>query len=150
MLGEEKPQPFIPLDIDRQGDAKLGLINHPSLSPPNGRLPMPGNHISPPSMPLPIHQLVPQPNPLTTPDYTLDGGVYQGHGPTTLAKDWNAKVKVNLFFDSKLNERFRKNRSSDQLHKINTIQIIISHRTKLCRHKPTLLCLIHVQVCLEL
>lgn len=87
--GEEKPQPFILLDIDRQMDGKLIISNHISVSPPNGRLPMPSNHVPNPSIPLPSHLSQRQPQ-----AFMLDGGVYQGQPLITQSNEWNANIKV--------------------------------------------------------
>lgn len=78
LSGEEKPQPFIPLDIDKQGDGSMNISNHINLSPPNGRLPMSvsGQLTSPESA-----------------NFLLDGGVYQGQPMTVQSNDWNAKVE---------------------------------------------------------
>ncbi len=87
-LGEEKPQSFIPLDIDKQADGKLIIGNHINFSPPNGRLPMP----------VPLHLAPQQP-----PGFVPDGGVYQGQPLITQSNDWNPNTKVkdllgNLFY----------------------------------------------------
>ncbi len=103
LLGEDKPQTFIPLDIDRQVDGKLIIGNHINVSPPNGRLPVTPNHIPHPSMPVPPH-LSPHQSSPATPPLILDGGVYQGQPPTTQASDWNANTKVKGFiFHKKFN-----------------------------------------------
>lgn len=77
--GEEKPQPFIPLDIDKQGDGSMNISNHINLSPPNGRLPMSvsGQLSSPESG-----------------NFHLDGGVYQGQPMSAQSSDWNTNTKV--------------------------------------------------------
>jgi hypothetical protein len=66
------------LDIDKQGDGQMNISNHINLSPPNGRLPISvsGQLTSPES-----------------PNFLLDGGVYQGQSMTAQSNDWNAKVK---------------------------------------------------------
>ena len=89
--GEEKPQAFIPLDIDRQVDGKLVITNHINIGPPNGRLPMPSNFSPDTSMSLPPHQT----NSIAS--YKLDGGVYQGQPPSRQPNDWNQNTKVKLF-----------------------------------------------------
>jgi hypothetical protein len=91
--GEEKPQSFIQLDIDRQGDGKLAIGNHITVNPPNGRIPMPSNHVPNISMPIPSH--LPQHQP---PTYMLDGGVYQGQPSTTQSNDWNTNSRVKDYF----------------------------------------------------
>jgi hypothetical protein len=99
LLGEEKPQPFIPLDIDRQVDGKYVISNHVSVSPPNGRLPISSNYPPNNSIPLPSHISQSHPNTITSsppPQFVLDGGVYQGHSQTQPA-NWQANKKVNLF-----------------------------------------------------
>ncbi|CAF3578137.1 unnamed protein product [Rotaria sp. Silwood1] len=92
--GEEKPQPFIPLDIDRQIDAKLLPSNHINISPPNGRLPISSNYLPNSSIPLPSH--ISQPHPITattSSSFPLDGGVYQGQPPTQ-SNTWNPNTKI--------------------------------------------------------
>lgn len=102
-LGEDKPQIFIPLDIDRQMDGKLISNNHIVNGPPNGRLPMPSNFTPHTTMALSPHlsqqqQQQPQPtNPVTSSNYMLDGGVYQGQAPAKPLHDINSTTKVNLF-----------------------------------------------------
>ncbi|CAF2986338.1 unnamed protein product [Rotaria sp. Silwood2] len=91
--GEEKPQPFISLDIDRQIDGKPLPSNHINVSPPNGRLPMSSNYLPNSSIPLPLH--ISQSHPITataSPSFPLDGGVYQGQPPTQ-ANNWNPNTK---------------------------------------------------------
>ena len=85
--GEEKPQPFIPLDIDKQGDGPMNIGNHINLSPPNGRLPMSvsGQLSSPESA-----------------NFHLDGGVYQGQPMTPQSNDWNTNTKVRRISTRKL------------------------------------------------
>ncbi len=95
--GLDKPQAFIPLDIDRQVDGKLIIGNHINVNPPNGRLPMAANHVPNTSIPLPSHPSQHQLNPVT-PAFMLDGGVYQGQPPTTQLNDWNLNTKVKGFF----------------------------------------------------
>jgi hypothetical protein len=94
-LGEEKPQPFIVLDIDRQVDGKIVTSNHiSSASPPNGRLPMSTNYPSNNSLPMPSHLSQHLPSTIISPSpYALDGGVYQGHTPTQ-TNDWKPNTKV--------------------------------------------------------
>jgi hypothetical protein len=78
LSGEEKPQPFILLDIDRQVDGKLISSNHISVSPPNGRLPMSSNYLPNNLVPLPSHISQSHSNAIALPTFALDGGVYQG------------------------------------------------------------------------
>jgi hypothetical protein len=87
-LGEDKPQPFIPLDIDRQVDGKIAISNHVNISSPNGRLPMSSNYVPNTSMPLPLHL---SQHKLNTPD----GGVYHGQPPPNQTNQWalNSNVK---------------------------------------------------------
>ncbi|CAF0883691.1 unnamed protein product [Rotaria sp. Silwood1] len=92
--GEEKPHPFIPLDIDRQVDGKLVTSNHINMSSPNGRLPMSLNYTSNTSMPLPLPFSQHQINPVTSPAFALDGGVYQGQSVPTKSDNWNPNTKV--------------------------------------------------------
>jgi hypothetical protein len=97
LLGEDKPQPYIVLDIDRQVDGKLVTSNHITVSPPNGRLPMSSNYPPNNSLPLLTHTSQPHPNaiPLSAP-HSLDGGVYQGQQPPQ-SSNWIPNTKVNLF-----------------------------------------------------
>lgn len=94
LLGEEKPQPYIPLDIDRQVEGKLVTSNHVSVSPPNGRLPMSASYLPNNSNLLPSHISQSHPNTTTSSPLllSLDGGVYQGHSQT------QPNTKVNFFF----------------------------------------------------
>ena len=95
-LGEEKPQPFIPLDIDRHVEGKPVISNHTNMSPPNGRLPTSPNYLPNSSMPLPSHLTHPYSQPITTsPPLALDGGVYQGQPPSNQPTEWNPTSKVN-------------------------------------------------------
>jgi hypothetical protein len=89
LSGEEKPQPFITLDIDRQVDGKLITSNHISVSPPNGRLPMLPNYLPNNLAPLPSHISQSHSNAIALPTFALDGGVYQGGQPSQLP---NTKV----------------------------------------------------------
>ncbi|CAF0751144.1 unnamed protein product [Adineta steineri] len=92
--GEEKPQPFIILDIDKQVDGKIVSSNHISISPPNGRLPIPTNYLPNSSIPLPSHISQSHPTSVTTnPPFSLDGGVYQGQPPSQ-SNNWNANTRV--------------------------------------------------------
>ncbi|CAF0840852.1 unnamed protein product [Adineta ricciae] len=96
--GEDKPQVFIPLDIDRQTDGKLITINHVDTGLPNGRIPIPSNfipHTTPILPPHVSHQN--QNNPITSSNFTLDGGVYQGQLPTAAkpVHDVNSNIKMN-------------------------------------------------------
>ncbi|CAF2082672.1 unnamed protein product [Rotaria magnacalcarata] len=84
--GEEKPQAFITLDIDRQIDGKLIIANHTSTSPPDGRLPT--------SRTLPPHLSQQQQNQEVSPAFIIDGGVYQGQSTLTQPADWNPKRKA--------------------------------------------------------
>jgi hypothetical protein len=102
VLGEEKPQPFITLDIDRQVDGKLVTSNQLNMNAPNGRLPMSSNYPGTGLLPLPSYLSQPQlqPNAISSLPM-LDGGVYQGHSqmPTaTLAaqsNNWNSNSIVS-------------------------------------------------------
>ncbi len=97
LLGEEKPQPFIPLDIDRQVDGKVVPSNHISVSPPNGRLPMSSNYLLNNSTPLPLNISQSHPNAIpSSPPFALDGGVYQGQSQIQ-RNTWNTSANVNLF-----------------------------------------------------
>ncbi|CAF4368002.1 unnamed protein product, partial [Adineta steineri] len=51
--GEDKPQTYIPLDIDRQSDGKLVTSTPINVGVPNGRLPVPSNFVPNTSMSLP-------------------------------------------------------------------------------------------------
>jgi hypothetical protein len=98
-LGEEKPQPFISLDIDRQVDGKVVISNHININPPNGRLPMSLNYVPNTSMPLPPHLSQHQQNLLPSSPLTLDGGVYQGQQPPPMqSNEWNPNTRVKCFF----------------------------------------------------
>lgn len=46
-------------------------------------------------MSIPSHVSPHPPNP-SIPPFMLDGGVYQGHPPTTQSNDWNPNTKVKL------------------------------------------------------
>jgi len=97
--GEEKPQPFIPLDIDRHVEGKTVVIsNHTNMSPPNGRLPTSSNYLPNSSMPLSSHLSHPYPQPITTaPPSDLDGGVYQGQSVAATSNktnEWNPTNKI--------------------------------------------------------
>ena len=109
LLGEEKPQPFISLDIDKQVDGKVVTSNHISGAP-NGRLPLSSNYQAPGLLPLPSYLSAAQPNTHSASSgLLLDGGVYQGQGPSSLppsssspaatttaqANDWNSNQKVS-------------------------------------------------------
>ncbi len=99
LLGEEKPQPFITLDIDRQVDGKFITSNHINVSPPNGRLPISLNYPPNNLTPLPSHLSQPHPSTVTSlSPFALDGGVYQGHPPTQLTPKVNFR---NLLFIKK-------------------------------------------------
>ncbi|UJR28466.1 hypothetical protein I4U23_009705 [Adineta vaga] len=93
--GEEKPQPFIPLDLDRHVDGRIVTSNHISISPPNGRLPTPISYLSNSSIPPPsqITQLHPTSVPTMPSPFALDGGVYQGQ---SLAQqpNWNSNTRL--------------------------------------------------------
>ncbi|CAF3438668.1 unnamed protein product [Rotaria socialis] len=92
--GEEKPQPYIPLDIDRQIDGKLLPNNHINVSPPNGRLPMSSNYLPNSSTPLPSHISQSHQNTSTaTSPFALDGGVYQGQSQNQ-SNNWNTNPKT--------------------------------------------------------
>lgn len=91
---------FIPLDIDRQMDGKLITTNHVTTGLPNGRIPIPSNFTPHTAMILPPHvSQQNQNNPITSSNFTLDGGVYQGQPPTATKTmhDVNSNVKVKLF-----------------------------------------------------
>ena len=105
-LGEEKPQLFIPLDIDRQIDGKLlPTSNHIDLSTSNGRLPISPNYLPNSSISLPPNRSQSHPNAMTTSSlHVLDGGVYQGQ-TSTQANHWNANAMVVLF-NSQINFLF--------------------------------------------
>jgi hypothetical protein len=95
IVGEEKPQPFIPLDLDRQVDGKIVSNHHISTSPPNGRLPTSSNSLPNSILPMPSHLI--QPHSLatnTSPTISLDGGVYQGQSPVQV-NEWNPNAKVS-------------------------------------------------------
>ncbi|CAF0883916.1 unnamed protein product [Rotaria sordida] len=77
--GLEKPQPFIPLDIDRQIDGKLVTSNHINISPPK--------------VPLPLHLSQHKTNSVASPAFILDGGVYQGQPTSTKSDNWNLNTK---------------------------------------------------------
>lgn len=104
VTGEEKPQPFIPLDIDRHVEGKTVISNHTNMSPPNGRLPTSSNYLPNSSMPLPSHLSHPYSQPITTaPPSDLDGGVYQGQSVAATSNkthEWNPTNKVNDFLFS--------------------------------------------------
>ena len=100
-LGEERPQPFIILDLDRQVDGKLVISNHISVSPPNGRLPVSSNYYPNNLSPLPSH--IAQPTPTAVPTYALDGGVYQGgQAPMQLNPKVNSFTGERNFFKNDL------------------------------------------------
>ena len=106
--GEEKPHPYIPLDLDRQADGKAAtttMSNHIGISPPNGRLPTSSNYLPNSSIPLTSHLSQRLPHAMTTaPPFTLDGGVYQGHAPSH-ANEWNPNTKVECFIVARLFSR---------------------------------------------
>lgn len=114
ILGEEKPQPFIPLDIDRQLDGKLVTNNNTSFSPPNGRLSTPVNYLSnnvTGILPQLVHQQQQQQqqNPALTvlpvmttaaTTFAFDAGIHQGH-PSAQVNEWNPNMKVKFFHQLK-------------------------------------------------
>lgn len=110
-LGEEKPQPFITLDIDRQVDGKLVVSNHVPLSPPNGRLPISAAYPQNKLTPLPTQIPPSQPTALgpSPPLHALDGGVYQGGHPPPAPTQPTTKVDrfacENSFLKICLDER---------------------------------------------
>ncbi|CAF1092159.1 unnamed protein product [Adineta ricciae] len=92
--GEEKPQAFIPLDLDRQLDGRVVTSNHINISPPNGRLPASLNYLSNSSIPPPSHITPLHPTSVSTMSpFSLDGGVYQGQPPTQ-PTNWNANTRL--------------------------------------------------------
>ena len=126
-----------------------------SVSPPNGRLPMPTNYPPITSTPLPTHisqshPIVPA-SPLSI--ATLDGGVYQGHGPPPT----NTKViSIDFIKVNFLNKNLFRIllRHLPQFLINNNVQIIIEmlvkfnhnkHR-KLCHQHFIMKCPIYVQV----
>lgn len=112
-LGEEKPQPFIVLDIDRQVEGKLVTNNQMPIGSPNGRLPMSSNYQPNATLPMPLYLSQTQPNhhPTSSTPFLLDGGVYQGQAPTTSqpqtqVNQWNPNSKVKRSFSSSISFLF--------------------------------------------
>ena len=109
LLGEEKPQPFISLDIDKHVEGKVVSSNHITGGAPNGRLPPSSNYSAHGLLPSPSYLSSAQPNTHSSATgLLLDGGVYQGQAPSTLppsssstatttnqANDWNSNQKVS-------------------------------------------------------
>jgi hypothetical protein len=96
-IGEEKPQPYIPLDLDRHVEGKLVASNHVSVGAPNGRLPISSSYAPHNSMPLPTYSSRQHPHAMAaSPPCILDGGVYQGYQPTQ-SNDCNPNAKVQSF-----------------------------------------------------
>ncbi|CAF0784947.1 unnamed protein product [Rotaria sordida] len=124
--GEEKPQPFISLDIDRQIDGKSLPNNHINISPPNGRLQTPSNY--PPNRPIPLPSHIPQSHPSTTTtpsSLPLDGGVYQGLPPTQ-STNRNANTKP---FGSPSSTIPMHQQSQDYYRDVNQLQSHHPHKT---------------------
>jgi len=150
-LGEEKPQPFIPLDLDKQVDGRLVVGNHTSFSPPNGRLPMS-------SPPLSSHVPQSQSNLIGSPSIplTLDGGVYQGQPPTQPAIRVIQYAKLNILslsmnflfriLDHHLPQYLFLNSNNVQIIIEMLIQLICNKRKSLHRKHFIIKFLIHVQV----
>ena len=92
-LGEEKPQPFISLDIDQQIDGQLAPNSHVNFSPPDSHLPMLSNYLPHSSMSSPSQISQFHANTITTSPFALDGGVYQGQ-TSMQSNNWNSNPIV--------------------------------------------------------
>ena len=101
-LGEEKPYPFISLDIDRQVEGKVVTTNNMNIGAPNSRIPISSNYQGTGLLPLPSFLSQAQTNTTATlPTFILDGGVYQGQPPSSSQSvqasqnnTWNSNQKV--------------------------------------------------------